>query len=157
MGGAQFALPGAVERLGAGPASTAPESDRPQALGRAAAGPAQPYGAALPWPKREGLERRPARVAGAYVVSVREQPVLYVERGGRGLVTLIDAAAAPAAGQPDLLDEALRALADAVRSGRVGKLSLERIDGEPGIGPADVVAPIELGFQSGPRRLTLSA
>ncbi|HEX9481669.1 MAG TPA: DEAD/DEAH box helicase, partial [Solirubrobacteraceae bacterium] len=157
MGGAQFALPGAVERLRAGPASTALESDRPQALVLAAADPAQPYGAALPWPKREGLERRPARVAGAYVVSVREQPVLYVERGGRGLVTLIDAAAAPAAGQPDLLDEALRALADAVRSGRVGKLSLERIDGEPAIGSTYVGALIELGFQSGPRRLTLSA
>jgi ATP-dependent Lhr-like helicase len=157
MGGAQFALPGAVERLRAGPASTALEHDRPQALVLAAADPAQPYGAALPWPKREGLERRPARVAGAYVVSVREQPVLYVERGGRGLVTLIDAAAPPAAGQPDVLEEALRALADAVRSGRVGKLSLERIDGEPAVGSTYVGALIELGFQSGPRRLTLSA
>ncbi|MCW3034563.1 MAG: box helicase, partial [Solirubrobacterales bacterium] len=160
MGGAQFALPGAVERLRSGPARTALESERPPALVLAAADPAQPYGAALPWPKREGLERRPARVAGAYVVSVREQPVLYVERGGRGLITLAEGlgpGAAHAAGQPDLLAEALQALADAVRAGRVGKLSLERIDGEPAISSTFVGALVELGFQSGPRRLTLSA
>jgi ATP-dependent Lhr-like helicase len=161
MGGAQFALPGAVERLRSGPARTALESDSPQALVLAAADPAQPYGAALPWPKREGLERRPARVAGAYVVSVREQLVLYVERGGRGLITLAEGlrpdAPAHAAGQPDLLAEALRALADAVRAGRVGKLSLERIDGEPAISSTFVGALVELGFQHGPRRLTLTA
>jgi ATP-dependent Lhr-like helicase len=161
MGGAQFALPGAVERLRSGPARTALESDSPQSLVLAAADPAQPYGAALPWPKREGLERRPARVAGAYVVSVREQPVLYVERGGRGLITLAEGlrpdAPAHAAGQPDLLAEALAALADAVRAGRVGKLSLERIDGEPAISSTFVGALVELGFQHGPRRLTLSA
>ena len=51
------------------------------------------------------------------------RPVLYVERGGRGLVTLTDAP----------LGEALQALAEAVRAGRVGKLALERIDGEPAI------------------------
>ena len=162
MGGAQFALPGAVERLRAGPARTSPfESERAPALVLAAADPAQPYGAALPWPKREGSERRPTRVAGAYVVSVREQPVLYVERGGRGLLTLIDGSGpgAPpaAAGAPDVVAEALAALADAVRAGRVGKLALERIDGEPAVGSTLVGALVELGFQSGPRRLTLSA
>jgi ATP-dependent helicase Lhr and Lhr-like helicase len=157
MGGAQFALPGAVERLRAAPAGSALQSERAPVLVLAAADPAQPYGAALPWPKREGLERRPSRVAGAYVVSVREQPVLYVERGGRGLLTLIDPSATPVAGQPDLVEEALRALADAVRAGRVPKLALERIDGEPAVGSTFVGALVELGFQSGPRRLTLSA
>jgi len=140
-----------------GPASTALESDRPQHSLLAATDPAQPYGAALPWPKREGLERRPARVAGAYVVSVREQPVA-LRRAGRARARHVDRRRrSPRRGQPDLLDEALRALADAVRSGRVGKLSLERIDGEPAIGSTYVGALIELGFQSGPRRLTLSA
>src|SRR2546429_3700782 len=92
MGGAQFALPGAVERLRGGrPASG---RERGPALVLAACDPAQPYGGALPWPKREGQERRPARVAGAYVVLVEDEPVLYVERGGRGLVTLADDAAA---------------------------------------------------------------
>ena len=140
MGGAQFALPGAVERLRA-----AREHGRTLVL--AAADPAQPYGAALGWPKREGQERRPARVAGAYVVLVEDKPVLYVERGGRGLVTLADAP----------VEEALRALAEAVRAGRVGKLALERIDGEPAIGSDLVQALRGLGFHSGPRKLTLSA
>jgi ATP-dependent Lhr-like helicase len=127
----------------------------------AAADPAQAYGAALPWPKREALERRPARVAGAYVVSVDERPVLYVERGGRGLVLLGELAAgaepSTTGGEADIVHHALRALADAVRSGRVPKLSLERIDGEPAIGSPLASALVELGFQPGPRRLTLSA
>ncbi len=73
--------------------------------------------------------------------------MLYVERGGRGLVTLADAP----------VEEALRALAEAVRAGRVGKLALERIDGGPAISSDLVGALIELGFHSGPRKLTLSA
>jgi ATP-dependent Lhr-like helicase len=147
MGGAQFALPGAVERLRAC-------GERGPALVLAAADPAQPYGGALPWPRREAQERRPARVAGAYVVLVADEPVLYVERGGRGLVTLADA---PAAGEADQLREALGALAEAVRSGRVPKLALERIDGEPAIASELADELIELGFNSGPRRLTLTA
>jgi ATP-dependent Lhr-like helicase len=175
MGGAQFALPGAVERLRAG---RSPSGDRTDARGDAdrrggdrrrtlviaAADPAQPYGAALPWPKRAGQDRRPARVAGAYVVMVADLPVLYVERGGRGLVTLTDAlpreavAAEPPSGRKtDPLREALAALAEAVRAGRVGKLALERIDGEPAIVSDLAGMLVELGFHSGPRKLTLSA
>jgi ATP-dependent Lhr-like helicase len=149
MGGAQFALPGAVERLRSarGAPGASPSEQGARTLVLAAADPAQPYGAALPWPKREGQERRPARVAGAYVVLVEDEPVLYVERGGRGLVTLADAP----------MEEALRALAEAVRAGRVGKLALERIDGEPAIVSDLVQALRSLGFHSGPRKLTLSA
>jgi ATP-dependent Lhr-like helicase len=147
MGGAQFALPGAVERLRA-----AGERRGPVVL--AAADPAQPYGGALPWPRREAGDRRPARVAGAYVVLIADQPVLYVERGGRGLVTLADA---PAAGEDDPLSDALGALAEAVRAGRIPKLALERIDGEPAIASPRAAELIELGFHSGPRRLTLTA
>jgi len=161
MGGAQFALPGAVERLRA-------EPERARTLVIAAADPAQPYGAALAWPRREGQDRRPARVAGAYVVLVADEPVLYVERGGRGLLTLgerplpVSAAghafvAHLAVGQPDPLREALVALAGAVRAGRVGKLALERIDGEPAITSNLAAALVELGFHPGPRRLTLTA
>jgi ATP-dependent helicase Lhr and Lhr-like helicase len=102
-------------------------------------------------------------VAGAYVVLVEDQPALYVERGGRGLVTL---AAPPSpegdrpAGRPheaDPLRHALGALARAVRAGRVGKLALERIDGQPAIGSELVELLVALGFHPGPRRLTLSA
>jgi ATP-dependent Lhr-like helicase len=154
MGGAQFALPGAVERLRATPPKTA---QGPRTTVLAAADPAQPYGAALPWPKREGQERRPARVAGAYVVLVEELPVLYVERGGRGLITLQATPQVEAAGRPDLVALALTALAESVRGGRVGKLALERIDGAPAISSPHAGALAELGFQTGPRRLTLSA
>ena len=162
MGGAQFALPGAVERLRA-----APDSARTLVL--AAADPAQPYGAALTWPKREGQQSRPARVAGAHLVLVADEPVLYVERGGRSLLTLADRAGArhanPAGRDADRgggrdvdpLREALVALADAVRAGRVGKLSLERINGEPAIASNLAGVLVELGFHPGPRRLTLTA
>ncbi len=159
MGGAQFALPGAVERLRAAPASGVPAGGDEQArtLVIAAADPAQPYGAALPWLKREAIEpraARPARVAGAYVVLVADEPMLYVERGGRSLLTLAHAAGGRDA---DPLREALLALADAVRSGRLGKLALERIDGEPAIASSLAGALVELGFHPGPRRLTLTA
>ncbi len=167
MGGAQFALPGAVERLRSapGPARGSDGSeDGPRAVVLAAADPAQPYGATLPWPRRDGRERRPARVAGAYVVLVEDEPALYVERGGRGLLTLAVHAgegdstpAAIAGGEHDAVVRALRALAEAVRAGRVPKLSLERIDGEPAIASALAGELLELGFHPGPRRLTLSA
>ena len=162
MGGAQFALPGAVERLRAvRTGARAAPIDRERSLVIAAADPAQPYGAALPWPRREEQERRPARVAGAYVVLVADEPVLYVERGGRGLVTLADApsraGADEKAQQAEPVPVALRALAEQVRAGRVGKLALERIDGEPAIASELAGALVELGFQSGPRRLTLTA
>jgi ATP-dependent Lhr-like helicase len=170
MGGAQFALPGAVERLRAGEASTGGEHGRTLVI--AAADPAQPYGAALPWPKREGQERRPARVAGAYLVLVGDMPAIYVERGGRGLITLTPApadatvletrfragaGAGQREGEGEPLHEALCALAAAVRDGRIPKLSLERIDGQPAIASHLVGALTELGFHSGPRRLTLTA
>ena len=81
LGGAQFALPGAVERL-------REEADPDAALVMAAADPAQPYGASLPWPKR--ADGRAARVAGALVVTLGGEPALFVERGGRSLVPLRD-------------------------------------------------------------------
>jgi ATP-dependent Lhr-like helicase len=181
MGGAQFALPGAVERLRAGPSTVAAGASQGAGAGAsagavghartlvlAAADPAQPYGAALPWPhwpKRAGQDRRPARVAGAYVVLVADEPMLYVERGGRGLLTLApsfpegDASGAGsiAAGEPDPTRAALAALAQAVRAGRLGKLALERIDGQPAIASSLAGALVELGFHPGPRRLTLTA
>ena len=83
LGGAQFALPAAIERL------RGLRSDEPAgALVLAATDPANPYGATLPWPKREDNEsnRRPARVPNAYVVTLDSEPALYVERGGKGLL-----------------------------------------------------------------------
>ena len=146
LGGAQFALPAAIERLRS---LRADEAAGPQVL--AATDPANPYGATLPWPRREDdATRRHARVPGAFVVTLDADPVLYVERGGKGLVALRE---------PDdaWLGPALEALADGVRRGRLPRLAVERFDGEPVVGSAVGALLIEMGFRQGPRKLTLSA
>jgi ATP-dependent Lhr-like helicase len=149
LGGAQFALPAAIERLRG---LRADEPAGPLVL--AATDPASPFGATLPWPKRDD-NRRPARVAGAHVVTLDAEPVLYVERSGKGLITLRDPFedGAPAA----WLSDALQALADQVRRGRIKRLALERFDGDPAVGSPFEPLLIEAGFTQGPRRLTLSA
>jgi ATP-dependent Lhr-like helicase len=146
LGGAQFALPGAVERLRA-----QRDDDKERPLVLAATDPAQPYGAVLKWPKNEGPPARsPSRTAGAYVVIAGGDPVLYVERGGKGIQILVDP-----------LDErvgpALAELADTVHRGRIRRLALERIDGEPVVGSEWEDALLELGFRGGPRKLTIGA
>jgi ATP-dependent Lhr-like helicase len=145
LGGAQFALPGAVERLRA-----QRQLDEAPPLVLAATDPAQPYGAALPWPRRDDDSRRPARVRGAYVVLAGAEPVLYVEKGGRGIVTLVEPG-------DRRLYAAFEALAAFVMGGRGRKLSLERVDGEPVVGSGLEPMLVELGFRAGPSKLTLSA
>ena len=82
LGAAQFCLPVAVDRVRAG------QGRDPEAVVLAATDPAQAYGAALPWPPTAtDAAHRPARKAGAVVVLVDGQPVLYLERGGRSLIT----------------------------------------------------------------------
>jgi ATP-dependent Lhr-like helicase len=139
LGGAQFALPGAVERL-----RERPEGATPLVL--AAADPAQPYGAALPWPKRSGA--RAARVAGAQVVLLGGEPALFVERGGRSLVPLRDPEEA-------WLRTALAALVDHARRTGLKRLAVERFDGEP-VGETEAMPLlVEAGFVAGPRRAVL--
>jgi ATP-dependent Lhr-like helicase len=141
LGGAQFALPGAVERL-----RERPETEIPLVL--AAADPAQPYGAALPWPKRAGA--RAARVAGAYVVLLGGEAALFVERGGRSLVPLRE---------PDevWLRPALEALVAHVHRAGLKRLGVERFDGEPVGETALMPLLLEAGFLAGPRRAVLRA
>jgi ATP-dependent Lhr-like helicase len=150
LGGAQFALPGAVERLRA----AAEHAEEAEPIVLAATDPAQAYGAALPWPVRDGdpagRRRGPARAAGAYVVLAGAEPVLYVERGGRALLTLVDR-------DDPRLRPALEALAAFVTADGRHKLALERVDGEPVIGCELEELLIEVGFRAGPRKLTLSA
>ncbi|MCD0453589.1 DEAD/DEAH box helicase [Actinocorallia sp. API 0066] len=117
LGAAQFALPGAVDRLRS---HRAPEPGKPRADVLAAADPANPYGAALPWPETEG-GHRPGRKAGALVVVVDGVLTLYAERGGRTLLTWN----APA------LPGAVAALAAEIRGGALGALTVERVDGAP--------------------------
>ncbi len=143
LGGAQFALPGAVERL----RELRPrEGEEPEPLVLAAADPAQPYGAALPWPKRSGA--RAARVAGAQVVLLGGEAALFVERGGRSLVPLRDP-------DDEWLRPALAALVEHVRAGGAKRLAVERFDGEP-VGETEVMPLLlEAGFLAGPRRVVL--
>jgi ATP-dependent helicase Lhr and Lhr-like helicase len=164
LGGAQFALAGAVERL----RELKPrEEDEPDALVLAAADPAQPYGAALPWPKRREANgragkagtasnaasqatprARAARVAGAQVVLLGGEAALYVERGGRSLVPLRDPEEA-------WLRAALEALVAYVKSGRAKRLAVERFDGEPVAETEIMPLLLEAGFLAGPRRAVL--
>jgi len=143
LGGAQFALGGAVERL----RELRPQDgEEAEPLVLAAADPAQPYGSVLPWPRRAGA--RAARVAGAYVVLLGGRPALFVERGGRSLVPLRDP-------EEDWLRVALAALVDHARRFSRKRLAVERFDGEP-VSESDVLPLlIEAGFLAGPRRAVL--
>jgi len=143
LGGAQFALGGAVERL----RELRPkEGEEAEPLVLAAADAAQPYGAALPWPKRAGA--RAARVAGAYVVLLGGEAALFVERGGRSLVPLREP-------EDGWLREALSAFVEHVRMTGVKRLAVERFDGEP-VGESEVMPLLlEAGFVAGPRRAVL--
>ncbi len=145
LGGAQFALGGAVERL----RELRPrEGEEPQPLVLAAADPAQPYGASLPWPKR--ATGRAARVAGATVVLLGGEAALFVERGGKTLLPLREP-------EEDWLRMALAALVEHTRraGGRRRRLAVERFDGEPVSASAVMPILLEAGFVAGPRRAVL--
>ncbi len=154
LGGAQFALAGAVERL-----RSLPRVDDDYIV-LAVTDPAQPYGASLSWPRPPAHEdddpedgegggrkgRRPSRVAGAYVVLRNGEPMLYVERGGKGLLRL-------ARFEQDQFARALGAVVEAVTARRIPRLGIERIDGEPAMGHEAEQALVDSGFERQPRRL----
>jgi len=143
LGGAQFALGGAVERL----RELRPrDGEEAEPLVLAAADPAQPYGAAIPWPKR--AEGRAARVAGAQVVLLGGEAALYVERGGRSLVPLRE---------PDegWLRPAIGALVAHVKASGAKRLAVERFDSEPVSESEIMPLLLEAGFLAGPRRAVL--
>ncbi|HEX6920814.1 MAG TPA: DEAD/DEAH box helicase, partial [Actinomycetes bacterium] len=153
LGAAQFALPGAVDRMRA-TANAADRDDRPQETARAlvlaATDPANPFGAALPWPGRgEDAGHKPGRKAGALVVQVDGRLVLYVERGGRTLLTWTD--------EPAVLQPAVDALALAVREGHLGRLTVERADGARVLDSPLGSALEAAGFHATPRGLRLRA
>jgi ATP-dependent Lhr-like helicase len=89
-------------------------------------------------------------VAGASVVLLGGDPILYLERGGRALQTLVGP-------EDPRVEPALEALVEQVRRGQVKRLALEKIDGEPALGSRFGAILVAHGFQEGPRRLTLSA
>ena len=164
LGAAQFALAGAVDRMRAmaEAARAEPAGDpwdtRPSARGQSgqrvvvlpAADPANAYGAALPWPERPGETaggHRPGRKAGALVVLADGELVLYVERGGKTLLSWTS--------EPSLLEPATAALAAAVRAGALGRLTVERADGA-GVYDSPLARALEsAGFRPTPRGLRL--
>jgi len=173
LGAAQFAAPGAVDRMRAladtrsqepeplwaspvpGGWDGSPQTvrqrqrrDEARAVVLAATDPANPYGAALPWPA-QATGHRPGRKAGALVVLVDGRVILYVERGGRTLLSFTDdeGCVAPAAD----------ALALAVRDGALGKLTVEKADGEPALTSQLGLALEAAGFRPTPRGLRLRA
>ncbi|WP_146819280.1 Lhr family ATP-dependent helicase [Actinotalea fermentans] len=166
LGGSQFALPGAVDllRQDAAELAQAPDARRtsPTAVVLAATDPANPYGAALAWPDPgagtgdgeadRAARHRPGRKAGAVVVLVDGALVLYLERGGRTLLSFTDA-------DPALL-AAARALADTARTGALGRLTLSRADGAAVLDRETLAGPLaralaEAGFGVTPRGLRL--
>lgn len=171
LGAAQFALPGAVDRLRAlaefppaepertvGPPGSARGTGRTRkndeltarAVVLAASDPANPYGAALPWPERDNAGgHRPGRKAGALVVMVDGRLIVYVERGGRTVLSFTE--------DSGLLQPAVDALALAIRDGQLGKLSVETADGEQVRHTAFGDALAKAGFHATPRGLRLRA
>jgi ATP-dependent Lhr-like helicase len=165
LGGAQFAVPGAVDRMRA-LADRGPVPRPEDRTGRemrtvvlAAADPANPYGAALSWPERSATaddsrvtgERpghRPGRKAGAVVILVDGELVLYVERGGRTLLTFSD--------DLDRIGRAADALALAVRDGVLGRMAVERADGEEVYSSPLARALTQAGFRPTTRGLRLA-
>ncbi|MEO8229378.1 MAG: DEAD/DEAH box helicase [Chloroflexota bacterium] len=149
LGAAQFSLPGAIDRLrSVRDAAEAPERARVHLL--AAADPANPYGAALAWPRRDDDDRRAfARSAGAYVALVDGVAALYLERGGRTLSLF------PPADDPAVALLALRALGALVADGRMRELVVTRVDGQPvGESPSRPLL-LAAGFVPGYRGLAL--
>ncbi|TVU62882.1 DEAD/DEAH box helicase [Paenarthrobacter nitroguajacolicus] len=152
LGAAQFAVPATVDRLRSFTEDARISKAEPSALALAATDPANPYGAALPWPALSvdaGSGHRPGRKAGALVVMVDGALVLYVERGGKTLLTFSQDEAVLAA--------AAQALVDVVRRGAVDKLFMEKVNGHDLLETPIAVALAAAGAYSTPKGLRIRA
>ncbi|MCU1551952.1 MAG: ATP-dependent helicase, partial [Glaciihabitans sp.] len=154
LGGAQFATGATVDRLRNFSRDLNAEVE-PIAITLAATDPANPYGAALAWPRNPKLDadspatgHRPGRKAGALVVLVDGFLTLYIERGGKTVLTFN--------AEEKVLSVAAVSLASTVRTG-LGKLRIERVDGEFSIGTPLGHALVEAGFAATPQGLRLRA
>ncbi|MEV6332518.1 ATP-dependent helicase [Streptomyces sp. NPDC051909] len=155
LGAAQFAMDGAVDRLRAAANARdrgAEEGAGPKAAVLAAADPANAYGAALSWPEPPtGAGHKPGRKAGAMVVLVDGELTLYMERGGKTLLSW------PAEPDSPALRAAAEALAAAASAGSLGTVTVERINGATAL-TSPLSRPLEAaGFHATPRGLRLRA
>ena len=133
------------------PGQTARHEESRRAVVLAAADPAQPYGAALSWPARPeeaATAHRPGRKAGAVVVLFAGELVLYVERGGKTLLSWTE--------DPAALEPCAKALAGAVRDGALGRITVEKADGGMVVHDSPLTRALEsAGFRHTPRGLRL--
>ena len=154
LGGAQFTAAATVDRL----RTFAVTDDRPQigeAITLAATDPANPFGAALPWPHLPPADdgsppgHRPGRKSGALVVTCEGRLILYVERGGKTALAFdLDLA---------LLDAAAKSLAHTVQTRRLGRMTIEKVNGRSVNGTPLAEALLAAGFSPVPRGVRLSA
>jgi len=152
LGAAQFAVPATVDRLRSYSEDTQLAKPEPMALALAATDPANPYGAALPWPalnEEAGTGHRPGRKAGALVVMVDGALVLYVERGGKTLLAFSDDTA--------VLSAAGAALVGVVTRGAVDKLIMEKVNGHGILDTPVAAALAAAGAYSTPKGLRIRA
>jgi ATP-dependent Lhr-like helicase len=151
LGAAQFALPGAVDRL----RSARDEREERPPIVLAATDPAQPYGAALAWPEPAGGGHL-ARAAGARVLLLGGRPLGFLERGARRLVTFVSRDDEPeqvAARNHTLV----AALASLVSTGSVRSIEVSHVDALP-VREAPLAADLRAaGFVDGYRGLVLRA
>lgn len=146
--GAQFAFPGAVDRLRA----SRDLASEPDVRMLAATDPANPYGTALPWPappEGQGRKGGARRVPGATVVLVQGELVLWLAGSGKRMLTF------PRADAPELLNQALAVLPFAARRSRKRAITVETIDGEPAASSSRRTSLLESGFVQDYRGLTL--
>jgi ATP-dependent Lhr-like helicase len=141
LGGSQFAVPGAIDALRS-VARRLSLPHQPATTLLSATDPANPYGAALAWPESTAGGHRPGRKAGALVVLVDGELVLYVEKGGRTLLTF--------GANDEALGLGVDAIVHAARDGRISDVVLGKVDGESA--DARVSALLEAaGFVPTPR------
>ncbi|MBB5640374.1 ATP-dependent Lhr-like helicase [Cryobacterium roopkundense] len=151
LGAAQFAGGGTIDRLRSFAAASEGAGQRhPLALTLAATDPANPYGAVLPWPPlAEGTGHRPGRKSGAVVVLVNGVLVLYIERGGKTVLSY---------STDDVpLAAATASLAAVVKAGRIDKVAVETVNGAFVIGTVVGDQLQAAGFTLTPKGLRLSA
>ena len=139
LGASQFSTPATIDRL-RGHQDTDdvvgwPSGARdPQVHVLAATDPANPYGAALPWPAQG-----PTRSAGAMVVLVDGLLAAHITRGGRTMTTFFDFFPD---GVGDPMPLVVDALTQAVRAGRMQPLSVEKLNGGPAFSLKDFGATV---------------
>ncbi|MDV2421434.1 ATP-dependent helicase [Corynebacterium tuberculostearicum] len=165
LGAAQFSTPAIIDRLRG--LADSPDvtgwpsgTTEPETFVLAACDPANPYGAALPWPQRDDADGKatggPTRSAGALVVLIDGLPIAHLTRGGKTLTTFIESL-------PDGIDPAevyprvVSALTDMVARGVLSPLVIEKCNGSP-IHKTDAAAHLrDAGAGITPKGVRISA